>query len=397
LELLGASGISGVPWYGQSNSVGRGAYPAYTLAQPYANVTFEQGLKAPASGLTAFKPAVEDNNSENARPSTTTGETGSVVMVNRLVAMAQAQRGVDPALNRYCVSNPGQGGSSLAVISRRGRTWNRLVAHAMAMASIAAAMGKAFRLQLMPMVHGETDADLGTPEATYISQGLQLDADVQAILRPAGQRSPVHLLWAQCSYGVKKASAGAVVEAQRKICALSPTSHLVMPTYFLAYNRDRTHSNRRSKILVGEYMARASHQIVHEGREPDVVDAISAFAISSALTIYLRTPAPLVFDTATLGAAPDLGFKVLDDTGTLALSEGKAVGGKVAWRLNRPLGANPRVRYAMDHLGAGMNLEEGASGNLRDTSTDAVLVEGILTALPHWCLHFDIPILKLEG
>jgi hypothetical protein len=97
------------------------------------------------------------------------------------------------------VSNPGQGGSSLAVISRRGRAWNRLVAHVVAMASIAAAVGKAFRLQLMPMVHGETDAELGTPEATYISQGIQFDADVQAFLCPAGQTLPAHLLWAQCS------------------------------------------------------------------------------------------------------------------------------------------------------------------------------------------------------
>jgi hypothetical protein len=38
-----------------------------------------------------------------------------------------------------------------------------------------------------------------------------------------------------------------------------------MPSYFLAHNSERIHNNRRSKILVGEYMAWAGYQNVHEG------------------------------------------------------------------------------------------------------------------------------------
>jgi hypothetical protein len=92
-----------------------------------------------------------------------------------------------------------------------------------------------------------------------------------------------------------------------------------------------------------------------------VVNVISAIAIGDALTIDLRTPTPLFFDTATIGVAADLGFKVLDDTGTLALSAGKATGGKVTWRLNRLLGANPRAQEGRPRLSRSAAAPGGAS------------------------------------
>ena len=124
---------------------------------------------------------------------------------------------------------------------------------------------------------------------------------------------------------------------------------------------------------------------------------VSAIAVGTTLRFKFLVPkAPLVLETTLLRAVTQYGFTAIDDTGAIALTNGTVVGGTdVQFTLARPVEANARGRLGLDNLGTGMTLTGGASHNLRDSTTDTVLVAGNRRPLCHVAPHFELPISSL--
>ena len=94
---------------------------------------------------------------------------------------------------------------------------------------------------------------------------------------------------------------------------------------------------------------------------------------------------------------PDLssltGSNVAGNTGTLTLSNIIVINSdSVQITLNRALGANPIVRYALDYLGTGCQFTSGASGNLCDSDLSTVTINSSVKPMFNVCPHFKLTI-----
>ncbi|SHF05841.1 hypothetical protein SAMN02745157_1537 [Kaistia soli DSM 19436] len=391
---------TGIISYGQSLSVGAQGQPPLSTSQPYSNLTFIDGPKAAVgTGTAASKPLVEDSLAEGAVGTGNRGETPCSGMANYAVQLAALENGVIPSDFVVFSSAPGQGGRTIAELSKGTSYYDRLIGHVTAAKALATAAGKSYSVPVIGWIQGETDCDNATSRAAYLASLLQLVSDLNTDIRPiTGQSSAVHLVIYQTSYKAVTSSA-AIALAQMDAVAQSSHIHFGTPIYDLAFNAgDQTHLDNISYLRLGRRLGRAAKQLVIDQRVPDCVWPVSATAKGTALHLAMRAPTPLAIDTTNLAAATNNGFKVIDDTGTLALS-GIAVDGAagVNFTLNRALGANPKIRYALDYLGSGLHILGGASGNLRDTTAGTAKISGTDYPLWHVAPAFELPITVLDA
>lgn len=394
--LLSTTGINGCIPYGQSLSVGAMGQPALSLTQPYSNVSFVGGPKSSSpTDQATFAPLIENNLAEGNNVTSNRGETICSGLANYAVRIAAEDAGVAPSQFVIFASTPGQGGMNILQLSKGTPFYTRFLEHVTAAFNNAATLGKAFVLHAVPWLQGEADITDGTLYADYRSRLVTLQSDIEADVQAiTGQASPVWLIPYQSSYGVtiSRAISTAIFDET----AVNDGIALMGATYQFPY-ADGIHMTNVGYAWLGAYFGRAYKQLVVEGRRPDVLRPISVTCVGTRLRIRFKVPTlPLVIDTLTIGAATDNGFVVQDDTGTLTLSNQLIINGDT-WQatLNRSLGANPRARYAFDVLGTGVAITSGASGNLRDSTDETVLVDAVERPLWHWAAPFDLPVLKL--
>lgn len=377
-----AGRVIGVPAYGQSRGVGATSQPPLSTVQPYANLTFSGGPKAAVgSGTSTSKPLVEDSLGENGATGTNRGETPCSGAANFCVQLAAAEAGVDPSDLIVFSSAPGQGGSRINELWRGTAPYTRLLGHVSAAKALATAAGKVYVVPAVCFSQGESNADYGSSRATNAAQlvqiAAQIDEDIRAI---TGQSEPVRLLIDQITYKAVP-TGGAIALSQLDAVAASPLIHLVTPIYHLPYS-DGTHLTNSGTLRLGRAFGRALKQIIIDGREPDCIWPVSATVRDRALTIQCRAPTPLKIDASGLLPTADFGFRVLDDAGVVGLTNITATGWKVEMSLDRALVGEFVVRYALDNLAPGLNINGGASGNLRDTTAGEYKVDGVIH--PFW-------------
>lgn len=397
---LGATGINGLISYGQSLSAGRLSNPPISLSQPYANLMPAGGVKsATGSDLIGFAALIEDTKNEGNSGTGVNGETPCSGAANYAVAYTAQTAGVAPSDFTVWSSAPGQSGQPIANLSKGTSAYARLMAQVSAGVSSAASLGRSFAVHAVSWTQGEADVLADTAAATYKAAVRQLVADLNTDIKAAtGQTTSVHLLIYQTAWHSTLSGAegvGAIALAQLELAATEPLIHLTTPIYHVATVSDHLHLTASGSSYYGHYIGRAYAQLVVEGREPDSIQPVSATAVGTTLRIRFDVPAPpLVFDTTNLSAITDYGFAVHDGTGTLTLSSPLIVNGDtVQWTLNRTLGTSPTVDYALSY--AGTLHENGGAGNLRDSTPDTGIVDGVSMPLWHVAPHFRIPIHKL--
>jgi hypothetical protein len=392
--------INGCVSYGQSLSVGAQGQPPISTVQPYFNMTFGGGPKsAVGSGTATSKPLVEDYLQEGGLAGGNRGETPCSGMANFCVQLAAEQNGIDPATLVFFASAPGQGATRITGLNKGTTYYTRFLGHVQAAKDLASAAGKTFAVHTVAWIHGPSDADNIVARTTYRDLMVQLAADIDADVRAiTGQNSPVHMLVAQTPFQVVS-SGGKIALAQLDAVDLGELIHFVTTDYFLPYYAgDSTHLINVGYTLMGRYFGRAQKQLVIDGKYPECIRAVRAVARGTTLSVKFSVPrAPLVLDTTQLAATTDMGFKVVDDTGTLTLSSIQVVDGDtVQITLNRALGANPKVRYALDFLGTGLTIIQGASGNLRDSTPMTTKISGTTYPMWHVAPASELSILKLD-
>ena len=102
-----------------------------------------------------------------------------------------------------------------------------------------------------------------------------------------------------------------------------------------------------------------------------------------------------MLDTSTLADTVDYGFAVTDGGNSAAISDIAVDGSEVVITLaSEPSGAVV-VRYALDALGSGLSITNGASGNLRDSTTETITIADTPRPLYHVCPSFQITAIAL--
>ena len=389
--------INHLLFYGQSVSIGAMGTPVISTTQPYANLTFNGGPRAAAADYSAFKPLVED---ALAAPDggANRGETPCSGAANYASELAAVELGIQPSEHVILSSTAGHGAYSITQLNKGTAWYQKVIDHASAGHSLAAAASKTHGVPLFGWIQGETDTDQAVLTQVQYRDHLaqlriELDADIRAI---TGQTQPVLCVSYQVSYGIKKTPNMAL--AQLELVRKNPAFFLATPCYHLPFATDNTHLTAAGYKWLGAYFGRAYKQLVHDGSKPKFINPLSATSRSTTLTVRFAVPyAPLQLDTSTLAITANHGFLVKDDTGTLTLSDIKVVDQTtVQSTVNRALGANPQVRYAMDNIGAGLTILNGASGNLRDSEPATVTINSVVRPLYNVCPHFQLPIIPLS-
>lgn len=389
---------TGIPFYGESTSVGSGSYPPISTVQPYANLTFTGGTKASVgAGTGATKPLVEDAKDAGGGADTTThGETPTSAALNAVSAYAACVYGIDPAAMVLFGSTPGQGGMSVADLSKGGFYYGRFMGHVSAMRDLAAAAGKSFIVPCYPFICGANDAAAGTSRADYLARvkklAVEADADIRAI---TGQALPVMMLIYQTSGTFAAGTIEPIQMAQIDAAEQSPLIELTAPWYDLTYP-DGVHANAAGYNLAGQRLGPLIARYLFEGRT-------RALRLQSATargrSVRLRFSENVALDFEALPAAPQGGVKIIDTQGDVPLTV-SIEAGDVVCALGRALVGAWSARVALDFKGPGMTVGQGATGhssNIRAALGHSYSSGGVQRTVYRWAPHCRVAGITLES
>lgn len=405
------TGWNGQIVYGQSNGGGAESAVLTTVTAYTGMKTFGSGPKSSKAGNTqgavntspgtsSVIALVEDTGqSDGFTPS---GETICSATARRFLDLAAAKNGVDPNATVLLCSSAAHGSYRITSLYKAAPWYQQLLDHVSEGKARATAAGQGYAVQAIDFVQGEQDTQGSETYSNYLGYLTQLQVDIDTDIRAiTGQTQRVHMLISPNSYLVT--TNDAVVRAQMDACAASAYIHLAGPRYHLDHRPSFVHMTAESKIRHGADFGRARHQLIYGQRKPDQIRFVSATAQTvggvTTLTVTCKVPQPpLLLDTSFLPAGvQDYGIKVVDGTGTLTLSNIAVQGRVLTMTLSRALGSNPLFRYALDYQPTVPLVLGNAAGNLRDSTADTILVNGVTYSHPYVAPPVQLPILRLAN
>ena len=381
--------------YGQSLAAGATSRPLLPEPPSASNLTYRGGVRGGAKGaqdFSAAKALEEDEHNPAPDGMDNRGETvcsGAAAYASRL---AQAENGIDPASHVLFISSAGKSGAAISEL-QKGGAWYRdqFLRHL----NGASAFCGSRVLRAIFWLQGETNSDGRREDSTiaeYKAALRRLRADIEAEARSAtGQRAPVPFIVYQHStnIGTNPDIARAYFELIRE--AGSPF-FFAAPTYLFPHAEDGLHLTAEGYRWLGCYFGRAYKQMVHDRIRPQSIMPLGVSRRGAEVRIRFSVPQPpLVLDTVDLAATADYGFSLYARDERIALSAARIKDGDtVVLVAEGNLPAAITVKYAMDDLGEGLNIQAGASGNLRDSTAEAVEINGRVRPLFYLCPHFAI-------
>lgn len=380
--------INHLLFYGQSLSVGATATTILSTTQPYQNLTFDTGPRMFDSTASGIKPLAEDALNPSPDGSSNRGETPCSGAANYASRALMLEEGVNPNDHVIFASTSGRGGYRVDQLEK-GTAWYPKIINHVEKAKLLN-VGKSYKVQAIPWVQGESDADSGTSYVIYRQKLENLQRDLEGEIRTiAGQDDGIPFICYQVSY--KAQTQPQICLAQLDLIKNSKKFMMSTPIYHMPYASDALHLTNIGYKWLGAYVGRAYKQYITTGKKSEFINPMSAKVVGSTIEIIFDVPkAPLVIDTSTLAATTNHGFKVLNDAAALAISSISVSDSKVVIQLAETPSADIKVRYALDYRGDGLTLASGGSGNLRDSTTDTVSIAGVEKPLYHVCPHFEL-------
>ncbi|CAM0595047.1 sialate O-acetylesterase [Acinetobacter baumannii] len=383
-------------WYGESFSVGQKGTPPISVQQPYSNLTFDSTVRLINGTATATKPLVEDAGINNPPVSTTQGETCCSGAANYASRAMMLENGIDPNNHVIFASTAGHGSYRIDQLEKGTAWYPTLINHVTQAMSI---VGPDYKVQCINFIQGANDAlsTVRTPKSVYKPKLKQLRIDANADIKAVTQQSDdIKFIIAQMSYGTRAWSDQALshlelVQEDESFC-------MATPMYHFPYDADSVHLTNIGYKWISAYFGRAYKQLIAENRQPDFINPIVAQLIGDEIHVKFKVPQlPLVIDTETLAVTTNHGFKVLVDGAATTISNITVQNDTVILKLSTEPTGTVKVRYALDYLGSGINLTEGASGNIRDSTDEVTIIDGEIKPLYHVCPHFELTAFTDKG
>ncbi|MDV2468913.1 sialate O-acetylesterase [Acinetobacter chinensis] len=376
--------------YGQSLKTGATATVILSTSQPYANVTFNTGPRKD-SAATSLIPLVEQFNNPSSDGYVNRGETCCSGAANYASRAMMREDGINPSKHVIFASTAAHGGYRIDQLKKGSLWYSFFLEHITEAKRLSDS--KTYKTQAVDWGQGENDAVTGgiqTPYGVYKPElaQLQIDAtnDIKAI---TGQQDSVPFITYQMSYSA--ATWPDIAKAQLDLVRENDFFMLSTPMYHFPYAGDKVHLTNIGYKWFGAYVGRAYKQYLIEGRKSDFINPLSAQLAGNQIIIKFDVPTlPLRIDTTTLASTTNAGFKVMSGAGEIAITSVIASDDTVILQLASAPASNVQVRYALDYLGTGLTITGGASGNLRDSTTDSVEIAGQIKPLYHICPHFEL-------
>lgn len=387
---------------GQSLSLGAQGTPVLSDTQPYSNLTFSAGVKPTLTGnafggqntsaMNASKALVEDlgnpDGSGNAR-----GETICSGAVNGMAALAISEDGLAATDVVWFASVVGKGDTILSALVKGQPWYQNYIDHVTKANALAVAAGKTYRLAAIAWLHGE--ANSADSRSSYRGTVRTLFQDMQDdAIAITGQSVKPHIHVYQTVYDI--VSGGGPALALFDLANERDDVHLASPIYHLPHYGDNVHLTNVGYLRWGHLDSRVLKDVLVDHIHPQHINPISVShdAGAKTVTVQFAVPVgPLRFDTTRMAATQDMGFALSSSSGLATLTNVALVAiDTVALTYSGTLGTSPVVRYALDHLGTGLTISGGASGNLRDSTPDTFSQGGVTYPLHRVCPHFEVTI-----
>ncbi|WP_371335276.1 hypothetical protein [Klebsiella quasipneumoniae] len=381
--------------YGQSLSIGATATTIISSSQPYSNITFSTGPRAANNDVSSQKPLVEDNTSPAPDGGTNRGETFCSGMANYALTLAAIDNGIIPSTHVIFASTAGKGGTKLANLIK-GTAWYN--DHFLLHVTGQYALNHDSAVHIIPIAQGETDLDQSPPTTAAawraMAEQFQIDAesDIKAV---NGQTSPVFVQFSQCSY--KAALSPNICLSQLDLVQKNKKFRLATPQYHLPRAADGTHLTSVGYKWDGAYRGRDYKELMFDGIESLYINPVSATLRGNVLTLKFDRirVLPLRLDNENLAATIDYGFRVNDSNGKVNIMSSRGADDTIVFELATIPVGNTVVRYALDYLGEGLNIVNGASGNLRDSDTSFITINNVNYPMFQVAPHFELQVVKV--
>lgn len=377
-------------FYGQSLSVGATATTVLSASQPYLNTTFNTSPRMD-SAATSVIPLIEQFNNPSSDGYNNRGESPCSGAANYASRSMARNLGINPKDHIIFCSTAGHGGYRIDQLEKGTAWYNFFIKHITEAKRLNAS--KTYKVQLVAWVQGENDA-VNTQQTSYdvyMQKLIKLQQDAnQDIKEITGQLDDVKFITYQMSYAARTWDAQALV--QLYLAQSNDNFAISTPMYHMPYAADNIHLTNVGYKWMGAYFGRAYSQLIAENRKPDFINPISAMIDQNKVIIKFIVPKkPLVLDVTTLANTTNYGFKVVDGSASeVEITNVEAFDNEVHLTLASVLTSDLKVRYALDYLGTGLTVTNGASGNLRDSTTDTVIIANEEKPLYHVCPHFEL-------
>ncbi|HDH1527136.1 TPA: SwmB domain-containing protein [Klebsiella pneumoniae] len=375
--------------YGQSLSTGVRAQSVISLTQPYSNITFSSGVRGNGGIFTAVKPLVEDDAKPTPDGESDAAETVCSGTANYASLAMYRENGVLPSDHVIFCSTAGHGAYTIAQLAKGSAWYNSQFLNHL---NGAKALNSDIALHAIAWLQGETDSNnTSYTKAAHLAALLKLQNDITTDAQSiTGQDSPVMFLTYQHSSRVK--TNDAVPLAILEACETSDYFYFVAPTYAFPHYTDGLHLLAVGYKWIGAYYGRAYKQAVIDGIKPLAIMPKGATWHGNQVTVRFDVPVPpLVLDATNLAPTKDSGFAVSAGGVAQTISAVEVLNGDtVVITLDSAITSAPQVRYAFDNLGAGLTIQNGASGNLRDSCPDTCIIAGSEKPMFYLCPHFKL-------
>lgn len=376
--------------YGQSLKAGATATTILSNTQPYFNTTFNTSPRMD-SAATSIIPLVEQHNNPSSDGYENRGETCSSGAANYASRSMMLENGINPQDHVIFASTAAHGGYRIDQLKKGSEWYNFLLKHVTEAKRLL--QNQSYKVQVIDWGQGENNAVSGgvqTPYAEYKSELTQLQVDANNDLKAiTGQIGTIPFITYQMTYAAS--TWNDIALAQLDLVRENKNFMLSTPMYHLPYATDKVHLTSVGYKWFGAYVGRAYKQYVIEGRKSDFINPLSAQIKGSQIVIKFDVPTlPLRIDTETLAITENAGFKVVDGGSEILITNVTATDDTVLLQLQSSPTRNVKVRYALDHLGTGLAITGGASGNLRDSTTDTINISGVEKPLYHIAPHFEL-------
>lgn len=393
---------------GQSWIVGANTN-ALTVTQPFENITFAGGPRVNDSVLSTI-PLIENDVNAPGGGATTGGETITSTAANYVSRRAAIEKGVAPEDFVIFGYTDGRGSSQINAIHKGSNWWfNRIVPNMQA----AYDLDNDTVFSVVNLDIGQSDAAANTAAnaptggsgiqfgPTYFYDKLlehQNDISDQATL-VTGQQERVHFVVHQTSV-YTTVDNGAVAQHQLDACLDSEYMHL-LPTYHIPIGPDNIHPTAFGQIIMGSYDGRYNYDLQIRHVNPEWFRPLSATMIGNIIRVKCHIPhKPMLLDHTTLASTINSGFNVLVDGVQNPIVIVTIQDDDVLIEVTNtpPDNSDVRVRYAMDFQGDGLNGIDGASGNLRDSEPEKIMLpDGTSAPIYNVCPAFDKSVIRLEA
>lgn len=376
-------------WYGESYTMGAAASVVLSTSQNYGNLTFNTGPRKDTEA-TSIIPLREFFYAPSIDGYYDRGETCCSGSANYASVSIMKNRGIDPKSHVIFSSTAGHGSYKLSNLTKGTPWYPKLLEHVTKAKQLINDPG--YTPQVINFVQGANDAAAAsrTPKSVYKPMLVQLQIDAETDIKAtSGKDNPIRFMIAQMSYGT--AAHKDMAMSHLELCQESDKFMLVTPMYHFPYADDKVHLTNVGSKWMSAYFGRAYDQYVFEQRKPDFINPLHAHVDGNKIFIKFDVPTlPLQLDEIQLAKTTDYGFKVMQGTSSISITSINTINDTVVLQLSSTPTDNIKIRYGLDYLGTGLIFTEGASGNLRDSTPEQVVIDGTVKPLFHVCPHFEL-------